>query len=75
MRHLRETILVMTLTTALFLFSIGVIAISATWIGLHWCCGQMVDAWQAMKGREWKWPEGRNGVYGPGEEPTKKGDL
>jgi hypothetical protein len=32
----------------------------------------MKAAWQAMEGREWRWPEGTNGVYGPGDEPRHR---
>ena len=49
-----------------------VIAILAAWLFAISCMDLMRDAWEAMKGREWKWPEGRNGVYGPGEQPRKK---
>jgi hypothetical protein len=38
-----------------------------TWIGLDWCIWQMSEAWEYMKHREWRYPEGE--LYGPGKEP------
>jgi hypothetical protein len=51
-------------------WAVGVIVVMLGWIFVIWCGDEMKGAWDAMKGREWKWPEGRNGVYGPGDEPT-----
>lgn len=54
-------------------FAASVIALLAAWVGIIGCVDLMREAWQAMKGREWKWPEGTNGVYGPGEQPPLTG--
>jgi hypothetical protein len=47
-----------------------VIVVMLTWVFLIWCGDEMRDAWGAMEDREWRWPEGTNGVYGPGDEPV-----
>jgi hypothetical protein len=45
------------------------VVIMLTWVFLIWCGDEMRSAWDAMRDREWRWPEGTNGVYGPGDEP------
>ena len=49
------------------LFAGCIVTLTLTWIGLDWCIYEMREAWKAMEGREWRWPEGN--AYGPGKEP------
>ena len=56
-------------TEMVFWFALGVVVLMALWIGLDYSIREMRETWQAMEGREWRWPEGTNGVYGPGDEP------
>ena len=39
-------------------WAVGVVAIMLVWVFLIHCGDLMKGAWQAMKGREWRWPEG-----------------
>ena len=43
-----------------------VVTLMLVWIFLIWCGDEMKDAWDAMKGREWRWPEGP--LQGPGQD-------
>jgi hypothetical protein len=53
-------------------WAVGVVAIMLVWVFLIRCGDLMKAAWQAMEGREWRWPEGTGGVYGPCDEPYKR---
>jgi hypothetical protein len=55
----------MLIDETVFLFALGVMALCATWIFLHWSLGLMLEAWHAMEGREWRQPEGP--LVGPGQ--------
>jgi hypothetical protein len=55
-----------------FWWAVGVIALMLGWIFVIHCWDQMKGAWDEMKGREWRWPEGTNGVYAPGDEPYRR---
>ena len=46
-------------------FAVIVIALMAAWVFLISCMDLMRGAWEAMKGREWRWPEGP--LRGPGD--------
>ena len=43
-----------------------VVTLMLLWIFLIWCGDEMKGAWDAMKGREWRWPEGP--LMGPGQD-------
>ena len=47
-------------------WAVGCVALMATWIFLIHCIDEMVGAWRAMRGREWRWPEGP--LLGPGDK-------
>ena len=60
------------LAVCVLCWAVGVVAIMLVWVFLIHCGDLMKAAWQAMEGREWRWPEGTNGVYGPGDEPRHR---
>ena len=59
------------LAVCVLCWAVGVVAIMLVWVFLIHCGDLMKAAWQAMEGREWRWPEGTNGVYAPGDEPRR----
>jgi hypothetical protein len=50
-------------------FAVIVIAILAAWLFAISCMDLMREAWEAMRGREWRQPEGP--LWGPGKQPPK----
>ena len=51
----------------IIVFTGCVVSLTVTWVGLDWCIWEMRGAWNDMKDREWRWPEGP--LYAPGKEP------
>jgi hypothetical protein len=50
-----------------FYYALTVVLLCLAWMFLHFGIYEMREAWKAMKGRAWRWPEGD--IYGPGDEP------